>query len=103
MPARRAHAAWVGDCRRFTTGDARRAGDAEALNLSHPLVTAAVGHARLWTGGGAVTLDPAGASPKLLAVAGKVGVMRVVMVGLVVGATVGNEPLDPELAAELHR
>jgi hypothetical protein len=30
----------VGDGRRFATGDARRAGDAEALNLSHPLVTA---------------------------------------------------------------
>jgi hypothetical protein len=37
----------VGDGRRFATGDARRAGDAEALNLSHPLVTAAVGHARI--------------------------------------------------------
>ncbi len=102
----------VGDGRRFATGDARRAGDAEPLNLSHPLVTAAVGHARLWTGGGAVTLDPAGASPELLAVAGKVGVMRVVMVDypgfepvqrLVVGATVGDEPLDPGLAAELLR
>lgn len=102
----------VGDGRRFATGDARRAGDAEALNLSHPLVTAAVGHARLWTGGGAVTLDPAGASPELLAIAGNVGVMRVVMVDypgfepvqrLVVGATVGDEPLDPGLAAELLR
>ena len=102
----------IGDGRRFATGDARRAGDAEPLNLSHPLVTAAVGHARLWTGGGAVMLDPAGASPELLAVAGKVGVMRVVMVDypgfepvqrLVVGATVGDEPLDPGLAAELLR
>jgi adenine-specific DNA-methyltransferase len=102
----------VGHGRRFATGDARRAGDAEPLNLSHPLVMAAVGHARLWTGGGAVTLDPAGASPQLLTVAGKIGVMRVVMVDypgfepvqrLVVGATVGDEPLDPGLAAELLR
>jgi hypothetical protein len=55
--------------------------DAESLNLAHPLVRAAIDHARAWTGGGSVTLHlPKASSPELLAAAGKAGVIRVMMV-----------------------
>ena len=47
----------VGDGRRFATGDARGLTDAESLNLVHPLVRAAIAHARTWSGGGSVTLQ----------------------------------------------
>jgi hypothetical protein len=103
----------VGEGRRFATGDARGLTDAESLNLVHPLVRAAIDHARAWTGGGSVTLHlPAASSPELLAVAGKTGVMRVVMVDyagfepvqrLVAAAVVNGTPIDPSLAAQLIR
>ena len=103
----------AGEGRRFATGDARRLTDAEPLNLVHPLVCAAIDHARAWAGGGSVTLHlPAGSSPELLALAGKAGVMRVVMVDyagfepvqrLVAGAVVDGTPIDPSLAAQLMR
>ncbi len=41
----------IGNARRFATGDARGLNDAEALNLAHPLVRAALADARAWTGG----------------------------------------------------
>ena len=47
----------VGDGRRFATGDAQGLTDAESLNLVHPLVRAAIAHARTWSGGGSVTLQ----------------------------------------------
>src|SRR6266852_4313381 len=56
----------IGDGRRFATGDARGLTDAESLNLSHPLVRAAIAHARAWSGGGSVTLQlPPGSPPDL--------------------------------------
>ena len=62
----------VGEGRRFATGDARGLTDAEFLNLVHPLVRAAIAHARAWAGGGSVTLHlPAGSSPDLFALAAK--------------------------------
>jgi superfamily II DNA or RNA helicase len=103
----------VGEGRRFATGDARQLTDAESLNLVHPLVRAAIDHARAWAGGGAVTLHIAtGPSPELMALAGKVGVMRVVMVDyagfepvqrLVAAAVVDGTPVEPALAAQLMR
>src|SRR5262249_41162271 len=52
----------VGDCRRFTTGDARGAGDAEALNLSHPLVTAPAPPPGYGRGGARAAVDGRGSS-----------------------------------------
>ena len=103
----------VGESRRFATGDARDLMDAESLNLVHPLVRAAIAHARAWDGGGSVTLHlPAGSSPELRTLAGKSGVIRAVMVDyagfepvqrLVAAAVVEGSPIDPLLAAQLLR
>jgi len=103
----------VGDGRRFATGDARALTDAEALNLVHPLVRAAIMHARTWSGGDSVKLQlPPGSSPELTALAGQVGLLCVVLVDyvgfepvqrLVAAAVVGGTPIDPALAAELVR
>jgi superfamily II DNA or RNA helicase len=103
----------VGDGRRFATGDARALTDAESLNLVHPLVRAAVAHARTWSGGGSVTLHlPPGSSPELAALAGKVGLICVALVDyvgfepiqrLVGAAVVAGTPIDPSLAAKLVR
>jgi len=103
----------AGEGRRFATGDARGLTDAESLNLVHPLVRAAIDHARAWTGGGSVTLHlPKTSSTELLAVAGKAGVIRVAMVDyagfepvqrLVAAAVVNGTPIDPSLAAQLIR
>ena len=100
----------VGDGRRFATGDARALTDAESLNLVHPLVRAAIAHARTWSGGGSVTLHlPPGSSPELAALAGKVGLICVVLVDyvgfepvqrLVAAAVVDGTPIDPSLAAK---
>jgi Helicase conserved C-terminal domain/SNF2-related domain len=101
----------VGDGRRFATGDARGLTDAEPLNLVHPLVRAAIAHARTWSGGGTVTLYLApGSSPELGALSGKMGLICVVLVDyagfepvqrLVAAAVVGGTPIDPSLAAKL--
>jgi adenine-specific DNA-methyltransferase len=100
----------VGEGRRFATGDARRATDAEPLNLGHPLVRAAIEHARVWAGGGSVVLHPTGSAPELVGLVGKLGIMRVVMVDyagfepvqrLVAAAVVDGKPIDPSLAAQL--
>jgi len=103
----------VGDGLKFATGDARALTDAEPLNLVHPLVLAAIAHARTWSGGGAVTLQLAPDSPPdLAALAGKGGLIAVVLVDyvgfepvqrLVAAAVVGGTPIDPSLAAKLVR
>jgi hypothetical protein len=103
----------VGEGRRFATGDARGLTDAESLNLVHPLVRAAIAHARAWADDGSVTLHvPAGSSPELIALTGKAGAIRVAMVDyggfepvqrLVAAAVVDGAPIDPALAAQLLR
>jgi adenine-specific DNA-methyltransferase len=103
----------VGDGRRFATGDARGLTDAESLNLSHPLVLAAIMHARAWSGGGSVNLHvPPGSSPELAALVGRTGFISVVLADylgfepvqrLVAAAVVGGAPIDPSLAAKLVR
>ncbi len=103
----------VGGARRFATGDARILTDAESLNLVHPLVRAAIAHARTWSGGGTVTLHLSpGSSWELAAMTGKAGHICVVLVDypgfepvqrLVAAAVVGGTPINPLLAAELLR
>lgn len=103
----------VGDGRRFATGDARALTDAEPLNLVHPLVRAAIAQARTWSGGGPVTLHlPADPSPELAALAGKAGLIRVMLVDyfgfepvqrLVAAAVVAGTPVDPSFAAKIAR
>ncbi len=103
----------VGDGRRFATGDARVLAEAEALNLVHPLVHAAIAHARTWSGGDSVKLQlPPDSSSELAALTGKVGLLCVVLVDylgfepvqrLVAAAIVGGTPIDPSLAAKLLR
>jgi hypothetical protein len=101
-----------GDCRQFATGDARGLKDAQALNLLHPMVRAAIAHARSWPGG-PITLElPPSAPPGLMALQGKAGVLCVALVDyagfepvqrLVAAAVVEGEPIDPALAARLIR
>lgn len=103
----------VGDNRKFATGDARAMTDAEPLNLVHPIVRAAVAHARIWSGGRPVKLQlPPGSPPDLAALAGKAGLICVVLVDyvgfepvqrLVAAAVVDGTPIDPSLAAKIVR
>jgi hypothetical protein len=103
----------IGDLQRFATGDARGLTDAESLNLAHPLVRAAIAKARAWSGGGSVTLHlPPGSSPDLAALAGKEGLICVVLVDylgfepvqrLIAAAVVSDTPIDPSLAAKIVR
>jgi len=103
----------LGQTRRFATGDARGLKDAEALNLLHPLVQAAIADGRAWSGGGSIQLQlPPSASPGLHALAGKRGLLCVVLVdyagfepvqSLVAAAVVAGTPIDPSLAAEIMR
>jgi adenine-specific DNA-methyltransferase len=103
----------VGEERKFATGDARSLTGAESLNLGHPLVRAAIALARTWSGGAAVTLQlPLGSSPELSALAGKTGLVCVVLIDyagfepvqrLVAAVVVGGTPIDPSLAAKLVR
>jgi len=105
--------AQVGEGRKFATGDARALTDAESLNLGHPLVRAAIALARTWSGGGSFTLQlTADSSPELSALAGKEGLLGVVLVDyagfepvqrLVAAAVVGGAPIDPSLGAKLLR
>jgi Helicase conserved C-terminal domain/SNF2-related domain len=100
-----------GQSRRFSTGDARRMKDAEALNLLHPLVQHAIAEARAWPGGGAIRLLlPLNASPELLALAGKQGLLCAVLVhyegfepaqSLLGAALVSGMPIDPALATQV--
>lgn len=102
----------IGDGRRFATGDPRSLTDAEALNLVHPLVRAAIADARKWPGGSVALRLPSDPSTGLAALAGRVGVMRVVLVDyagfepvqrIVAGAVIDGTPIDPSLAARILR
>jgi hypothetical protein len=102
----------IGDGRRFATGDARALTDAEALNLVHPLVRSAIDEARRWPGGRVEFLLPPDARSDLAALAGSVGIIRVVLVDyagfepvqrLVAGAVIDGAPIDPLLAARIVR
>ena len=102
----------VGEGRRFATGDARGLSDAEALNLLHPLVVAAVSDAQSWPGGAVTLTLPEDPSAELAALSDSVGVIRVVMVDyagfepvqrLVAAAVANDAPLEPSLASELIR
>jgi superfamily II DNA or RNA helicase len=104
--------AGLGNGRKLAVGDARGSSDAEALNLIHPLVRAAIADARAWTGGPVVLRLPPEAHPELAALAGKTGVLGVVRVDyggfepvqrLVAAAVVDGAPIDPALAARLCR
>jgi hypothetical protein len=102
-----------GDGRRFATGDRRAVTNAESLNLTHPLVHAAIAQAKAWSGGGSVNLHLREDSSHALAkLARKAGMIRVVLVDyagfepvqrLVAAAVVDGTPIDPSLAAELMR
>jgi superfamily II DNA or RNA helicase len=100
----------AGPERRFATGDARSLADAQSLNLTHPLVAAAIDHARAWTGG--FVQFSASEDPELAALAGRSGVLAIVRVDyggfepvqrLVAGAIVDASPVDPLTAAKLAR
>ncbi|MGH9202687.1 MAG: hypothetical protein ACRD2A_15790, partial [Vicinamibacterales bacterium] len=102
----------LGPHRRFATGDARGHGDAEPLNLMHPLVKAAVRASRLWAGGSIDLHLPVSAGQQLGELAGRTGTMRLVLVDyggfepvqhLVPAAVVDGAPIDPLLAHELMR
>jgi len=102
----------IGDGRRFATGDARFLENAEALNLVHPLVRAAIAHARSWEGGPVEIHLPPDPPAELSALTGKTGVIRIALVNysgfepiqrLVAGAVVGGTPIDPALAAKIAR
>ena len=102
----------IGQGRRFATGDARSLSDAEPLNMVHPLVRAAIAHARKWLGGSISLQLPPESSRELAAFAGKTGVLRMVLVQysgfeplerLVAAATIDGVPMDPSLAAGLAR
>ncbi len=96
--------------RRFATGDARGLEDAEPLHLTHPLVLAALAAARSWPGGPVALRLPAEAPEALAALAGRSGVLAVVLADyggvepvqrLVAAAVVDGNPIDPALAARL--
>ena len=98
--------------RRFAVGDARGLEDAEALNLAHPLVQAAIAEARRWPGGSVVLRLPPDAPPDLAALADQTGVLGVVLVDyggfepvqrLIAAAVVDGAPIDPSLAARISR
>ena len=100
------------DGRLFATGDPRALGDAQPLNLSHPLIRLAIADAQRWAGGTVELLLDEKVPPDLSALAGSVGVARIVMVTysgfepvqrLVTGAVVDGAPVDPVLARELSR
>jgi superfamily II DNA or RNA helicase len=117
----------AGEEKRFATGDARDLSDAEALNLTHPLVQEAIADARSWPGGalgkesdgsvgsdrsvGSVALRlPPDASAELAVLAGKTGVLGVVLADyggfepvqrVIAAAVVEGAPIEPALAAAL--
>jgi superfamily II DNA or RNA helicase len=102
----------AGEFRQFATGDARGLTDAQALNLLHPLVRAAIAQARTWPGGSIALELPKSAPPDLSALQGKPGVMCVALVDyegfepvqrLVAAAVVEGAPIDPSIAARLIR
>lgn len=100
----------VGEGRRFATGDPRALEVAEALNLVHPLVRAAIADARNW-GGGSLTFElPPNSPAELAALLGAVGQLRVALVGytgfepvqrLVAAVVMDGNPLDPIIAKKV--
>jgi superfamily II DNA or RNA helicase len=110
--AKNAIAAEIGDGQRFATGDARSLENAEALNLAHPLVRAAIARARDWKGGSVELHLPVNSSADLAALAGRTGALRVALVDysgfepiqrLVCAAVVDGVPIDPPLAEKIAR
>lgn len=102
----------LGSGKRFAVGDTRGLRDAEALNLMHPLVQAAIEEARRWPGGSVVLRLPFGAPADLAALVGKAGVLEAVLVDyggfepvqrLIAAAVVEGAPVDPSLAARISR
>lgn len=100
----------VGEGRRFATGDARALEDAEALNLVHPLVRAAIADARNWDGGSLILELPPNSPAELRALLGAVGHLRVALVGytgfepvqrLVAAVVMDGNPLDPIIAKKV--
>jgi hypothetical protein len=98
--------------RRFATGDARGMTDAEALNLGHPLVRAAITDARTWAGGSVALVLTPDAPPDLAGLVGKTGVLGVALVDyagfepvqrVVTAAVVDGLPIDPAMAARIAR
>jgi hypothetical protein len=84
--------------------------DAQALNLLHPLVQAAIAQARTWPGGSITLVLPESAAPDLSVLLGKCGVLSVSLVDyggfepvqrIVTAAVVDGSPVDPLLAARL--
>jgi adenine-specific DNA-methyltransferase len=105
-------AAQIGEGRRFATGDARNLTDSEQLNLGHPLVRAAIEHARAWRGGSIEFSLPRDASPQLTELTGKTGVLAVVLVNyagfepvqrLIAAGIIGGGPIDPSVAELITR
>ncbi len=101
-----------GEGRRYSTGDARGLIGAESLNLSHPLVQAAISDARGWTGGLVSFLLTSDAPAGLMALAGRSGILRIVLVDyagfepvqrIIAAAVIGDSTIDPGLAASLVR
>jgi hypothetical protein len=97
---------------RFVTGDVRAAGDAEPLNLAHPLVEAAIASARNWPGGSLLLHLTRDADPELAALAGKTGMLGIAIADytgfepvqrLIAAAVVEGVPIDPLLAARIAR
>jgi superfamily II DNA or RNA helicase len=98
--------------RRFATGDPRGLTDAEPLNLVHPLVRAALAHARSWPGGSVELVLPGDAAPDLAELAGKTGTLAVALVDydgfepvqrLVSAGVVAGGSIDPTVAARIAR
>jgi len=96
--------------KKFATGDARGLSDAEPLNLAHPLVREAIAAARTWPGGSIALQLRADSPGELAALAGKTGVLEVVLADyggfepvqrLIAAAVVDGTPIDPSLAARL--
>jgi hypothetical protein len=102
----------VGDERRFATGDARSLADAQSLSLSHPLVLAAIEHARAWNEGAVQFALAGNGDSELGAISGGSGVLSIARVDyggfepvqrLVAGAIIDGAPVDPLIAARLAR
>jgi Helicase conserved C-terminal domain len=103
-------AAEIGSARRFATGDARGLIDAEPLHLAHPLVRAAIADARAWPGGEIELSLPREVDADLVELAGKVGVLAVILVDyagfepvqrLIAAGVIGGEPIEPSLAGRI--
>jgi hypothetical protein len=102
----------VGEARRFASGDARGLNDAQSLNMTHPLVRAAITHAQLWSGGPIQLALTADGESDLVGLADKQGILAVARVDyegfepvqrIVVAAIVNGEPLDPSISQRLVR